>query len=157
MHINSTRTFKMNYLLHVYVYLHVISMLLYSTCAAALTQFPPGPYLKLNLSHLTRTRTNTSTYIGVWRKGLFVITAPPLRLGSSLRGGVSSWRALALLSGLTVCRRHWLTLERDKDTERSVNAQTLGDTTTERHIWHRDVKKQIIKHVFLQTLHWANT
>lgn len=83
----------------------------------------------LYLSHHIKTRTHTDTYIGVWRKWLFVITAPPLCLSSSLRGGVASWRALALLSWLTVCWWHWLTLEKDKDTNTSMNTQTRTNTT----------------------------
>lgn len=46
---------------------------------------------------------DSATYIGVRRQGLFVLASPPLRLGTSLRGGVASRRALALLGGLTVC------------------------------------------------------
>lgn len=83
-------------------------------CAVASTHFLHRHPIRLSLSLL---RTYINTYIGVWWERLFVVTAPPLGLSSSLRGGIASWWALALLGGLTVCRWHWLTLEKDRETQ----------------------------------------
>lgn len=83
-------------------------------CASATSSLPDRHHPELDSFHFVRPRTHRNTYIRVRGEGLFVLTAPSLRLGSSLWGGVASWRALALFGRLAVCRRGGLTLETHK-------------------------------------------
>lgn len=97
-------------------------------------------------------RTYKNTYIGVWRKGFFVLTAPPLRLRSSLRGGVASWRALAVLVGLTVCRRGRLTLKKQKSKKEGMKMQTHTLTPAQlRPVMKAWMGQQIIKHILFRS------
>lgn len=98
-------------------------MVRFPLCASAAS--PLGDRHRLRLVSFWRGLGRGGTYIGVRRQRLFVLTSPPLRLGSSLRGGVASRRALALLGGLAVSRRGRLALgETREDKGEGTNTQT---------------------------------
>lgn len=98
-------------------------MVHFPLCASAAS--PLGDRHRLRLVSFSQGLGHGGTYIGVRRQRLFVLTSPPLRLGSSLRGGVASRRALALLGGLAVSRRGRLALgETREDKGEGANTQT---------------------------------
>lgn len=106
----------------------------------------------------------TNTYVGMWRERLFVVTAPSLGLSSSLRGGVTSWWALALFIWLAVCRWHRLTLGGKEKTgtqskvwtrERDLTAKaqvTTAQGMTQIHVTLANDQTQQSKHVEIQRM-----